>query len=499
MRRFALLLVLFGCTAPVGAVSEELRPDSPGYFDMPRFVAEDDVESFASPGGKFRVHFTRVGPSAVPMADDDMSGTPDAVETVATIYDEVEAAYHALGFRSPLSDADYDDNGGDERFDVYLVDFGGRADGAYRVDGCLTENRDRCAGFMLQENDFVDYGYPSYEVATRILATHEYFHAIQAAYDQGQTSVYVEGTAVWATETVDAALRDYESFLPSFFERPERSLVQEAAGPFEAYSYGSAVFFQFLTEKYGATTVRELIEATENGSGGEADPTWFAALDRLLASNYDSSFAEAYSTFVEWNLATGSARRDGYGYANAGRYPSVTATAIEAPFFDDGVRVFPASARYFDLPLASDGELVASFDGPGIEVHLVLAEGDTLREPIVAPELEARAQIDGADRAFVVLVNTANEGQSERGALCVRYGDDDAACGGAPIEDAGMPDAGTPDAGMPEGGMLMMMGDDDDGGCSCRAGGRHADRPAGPGATWLVALALVLSRRRRKQ
>src|SRR5690606_23918477 len=101
-----------------------------------RFDPADVVESHPSPGGSFRVHYTRSGAHAVPPLDEAGElGVPDHVELVAAIYDEVLEAYVGrLGFRAPLSDESLADNGGDGRFDVYLLDFGSSADGAFRTD-----------------------------------------------------------------------------------------------------------------------------------------------------------------------------------------------------------------------------------------------------------------------------------------------------------------------------------------------------------------------------
>jgi hypothetical protein len=118
------------------------------------------VETHGSASGHFLVHFTKAGTHAVPPADVDASGVPDFVEEVATVYDEVYQRYHVdLGFRTPVSDEGIPiDNGGDGRFDVYLVDFAGVGDGVFRTDGCGAENPEVCAGYMVQENDYAGYG-----------------------------------------------------------------------------------------------------------------------------------------------------------------------------------------------------------------------------------------------------------------------------------------------------------------------------------------------------
>ena len=135
--------------SPPGA-STEVRPDTPGNTLQFNFGRDDTVETFGSSDGRFLIHFSRAGSSAVPALDADSSGVPDFVEEVAEVYVDVLAHYESLGFRPPESDADIPDNGGDDRFDVYLVDFAGVGDGAFRQDSCLSENTDRCIGFMTQ-------------------------------------------------------------------------------------------------------------------------------------------------------------------------------------------------------------------------------------------------------------------------------------------------------------------------------------------------------------
>ena len=64
------------------------RPDTPGTTELFRFDAGDVVESHPSPGGSFRVHYTRSGDNAVPARDEAGEiGVPDHVEQVAAIYD----------------------------------------------------------------------------------------------------------------------------------------------------------------------------------------------------------------------------------------------------------------------------------------------------------------------------------------------------------------------------------------------------------------------------
>ncbi|MET0287291.1 MAG: hypothetical protein ABW352_22590, partial [Polyangiales bacterium] len=107
-RLSALALLLAGCAdaAELGAARSALRPDTrDGGLPQPTFEPGVAVEHLDSPS--FRVHFARTGRNAVPTADLDLDGTPDAVETVASEYERVLAYYRdTLGFLPPRSDAE---------------------------------------------------------------------------------------------------------------------------------------------------------------------------------------------------------------------------------------------------------------------------------------------------------------------------------------------------------------------------------------------------------
>ncbi len=464
-------------SADVHRSTAELRPTDVGAGLMWQYRAQDVVERFDSDAG-FRVHFTRQGPNGVPAVDGNDSGVPDFVEAVARVYDEVADAYHGrLGYRRPASDALVPSNGGDGRFDVYLLDFALMSDGAFRVDTCTSANAQICQGYVVQENDFVGYGYPSAEAATRILGSHEYFHAVQAAYDNDQGVVLSEGTAVWATEQFDPSTSDFEGFVHGYLDRPERSLDSPPPGPVPSFAYGSAIFFQFLSEKYGVGFIRALLEATENGRGlpseaaDVADPHWMIQLDALLRRDHASSFAEAFVEFSRWNLLLGAASDAGVSFRNAAAYPRPAITGVTLPHAGTGLRVFYASAQYFSAPAQGrarveaalvDDPATADDDTVGMALWIAARAGGR-----VLSLSDAGVAMGTGDDVLVAVVNSARSGTgavlSKRPRLCVGSPAEVASCrvtlggvdGGADAGsdagvDAGLPDAGAPDGGRPE-------------------------------------------------
>jgi MYXO-CTERM domain-containing protein len=502
----AALAGALGCSgdpgeADIGEGAQALRPDTPGNNELYKFDPADVVETHGSASGHFLIHFTKAGKNAVPAADDDASGVPDFVEEVAAVYDEAYQRYHIdLGFRTPVSDeAIPTDNGGDGRFDVYLVDFAGIGDGIFRTDGCSAENAEVCTGYMAQENDYAGYGYPSTTIANRILGSHEYFHAVQAAYDTGQGSVASEGTAVWATEKFDPSLEDFEGFLSGYMKNTDRTLTEPLPGPVDPFSYGAAIFFQFLDERYGAALVRSLWERCENGAGGEANPDWFTALDPMLKAEAGSSFAEAFVEFAEWNLFTAKSADPERGYADGADYPSVDFVDITLPFTDDALRVFRASAQYYRMSTDGRAKITAALVPPkdtpseadGVAMLLVARTGTALGSVLQVVDPLAGVEVvdaTGADKFIVVVVNTSQSGESQRPGLCIGTPEEVAACRAALVPVEEQPPVMNPPTTPPP-----PVDPQEDAGCDC-----GMSRPPSRGGLALLPIAAFLLARRRR-
>lgn len=505
MRALLLIGLVAACGEPVvvhpmhETLRQELRPTDTSVAQMFRFDQAETVERFGVDGGEFVVHFTRAGRNAVPAADVNDSGVPDFVESVARVYEDVGATYRQWGFRQPLRDGLVASNGGDDRFDVYLLDFARSSDGAFRVDDCPSGG-ERCLGYMVQENDFVGYGYPSLTEATRILGSHEFFHAVQAAYDSNQSVVVSEATAVWATEQFDPASDDFENFIDAYLSRPDRSLDSAPTGPVPASAYGTAIFFRFLSERHGPALVKALWEHLENGQGfdsepaDKANPTWLVQLDALLRADYQSSFAAEFEQFATWNLSTGAAADPSKAYANGAQYPSPAVTAVSAPYRVFPMRVFYASTQYLSVPVAGRAAMTAALfddpDLPGDETQGLVLVGATRRagRNVEVKRLSQPLDTSTADTFIVAVVNTARAGVgaqlSKRPGLCIGTEAEVQRCLDPNV------DAGTP---APDAGVTSLPSSSEQPLPAARAG---CGCGAGDGLLPLLGLALGLLRRR---
>ena len=336
-----LPIVLAVMLAPL-SVARAQRPTEGGMFS---FAPEDVVEHWDEPSGAVRVHYSVAGPNVTRLEDIDSDDIPDFAAAVAVTSAEALDFYEeSLGLRRPLSEEEMGlgELGGSYALDVYLVDFGGNADGAFGIDACDSTSN-HCAGYLTIENDFVGYGYPSLELAIDVLTSHELFHGVQNAYDASQSVWFSEGTAVWAEMQFDPGSRDFLWFANAYLEDTGRSLDRPPTGPVPSFAYGTCLWWDFLTTRHTPALMSEILLAVESpiGDGTDAMAEVEAVLERA-----DDTLRDAWLEFVAWNLATGDRSGALVGYSYADALAGIVAEA-EGTAIDDDNRFYPLAATYY--------------------------------------------------------------------------------------------------------------------------------------------------------
>ena len=425
-------------------------PTSGGSY---AFDDTDTVTSVDGPAGTARVWYSTEGNNQVLQGDADKNGVPDFAELVAETTEDVLAFYEEEGFRTIPDDGTA---GGSAAMDVYLVDFHGDADGHYSTESC---EGDVCSGYFVMENDFSGYGYSSDEEAVRVLTSHELFHGIQGAYDYDEEIWYQEGTAVWAERLYDPDSRDFLDFCSAYLEDTGRSLSEPPAGPVPTFAYATALWWWFVTERYGEAWMADYMEGTT-----ESDDL-LAVLDERV------DLAMDWVDFASWNLATGhlAGVEDSYEFAE-----DLVAPKLEDrdDFLDDDQRFYPLATTYYLLehpggPLQFGLEA----DAPDLVFRLYATNADgqldgLVAEPASTMGIQELGDFDAGDYYFFGTNPTLAE-DSTKVRFCL--GADVSEC--VPeVEDTG----GTPEPDKPT---------------SCGCGG-----PSAP--TWLAVAALGLLRRR---
>ncbi|QZY30141.1 MXAN_6640 family putative metalloprotease [Nocardioides coralli] len=202
-----------------------------------------------------------------------------------------------MGYRRPLRDGR---RGGNAKFDVYLADVGDQGLFGY----CAPEltkpgNRRLASGYCVLDNDFARSQYAAKPVhSLRVTAAHEFFHAVQFAYDYLEDPWLMEATATWMEERFADAVNDNRRYLPQGqVARPDIPLDYfDRSGTSQ---YGNWAFVEHLTQRFGTGFVRKVWREAGNGPGdGRAWST--RALEAALPRS--APFARTYLGFLAANV-----------------------------------------------------------------------------------------------------------------------------------------------------------------------------------------------------
>jgi hypothetical protein len=316
----AAALVALAVTRPAAAQCPPRPTDAAGYAGY--VYAPAEMKSHAT--ATVRVHYAASGAHAPDPATTRTDGVPDTVAYVADTAEDALTRFASMGYARPPSDVSCASNGGDDKLDVYLVDFAG-ADGSTVKASC---NGSSCGSFVLVDATFKGRGYPTIEEGFRTVVVHELFHAVQNAYVADMPErFWAEGTAQWAMKVLHPELVDFERQLPAFFAEPKRSLDSAASGVTAGYLYGSSVWPLFLSLRHGPETIREIFEAQGEGPSGLGA---IAATDAVLKGK-GASLADEFPLFCAWNVGTKDRAGTG-GYPDAAKYPGIKGVGA----LDDG-------------------------------------------------------------------------------------------------------------------------------------------------------------------
>ena len=286
-----------------------VRPTEPGTFDCTAplgcYTAAERADLKSHCAGMFCVHYTqRAGTNRVPGEDNGIAGSwrvgtpsgngiPDYVETAMATLDKVSKVYVKAGYRKPKGDGVKGNPPNDatvDRFDVYLADL----DTAYgQLYGyCSTDDdvlsHTAYSSFCVLDNDFspAQYGTSQPPLANMWVTTaHEYFHAVQYAYDAAEDGWLLEATATWAEDELFPTVNDNVQYLPyGVLGNPTYSLDQFN----DVEAYGNWIFFRYLSERWPGeegsgmpVIVREIIERTTYPNSSSNTPGAMYSLESI--------------------------------------------------------------------------------------------------------------------------------------------------------------------------------------------------------------------------
>ena len=256
------------------------------------------------------VHWVRAGTDAPPN---------DAwAKKTLTVMDQVWKHHVGkLDYRRPAKDGS---RGGNAKFDVYLKELGSR--GLYGY--CAPERRvkgqsKQASGFCVLDDDFAEsqFGRPPLETL-RVTAAHEFFHAIQFAYDFTEDPWLLESAATWVEERFADDVNDNRAYLKYGQAARSTTSLDLFDGGGLAH-YGNWVFWEFLSERYGNKIVRTVTKRTGTG-GGLPDEYSTQALKKVLKSK--GGFPSVYAAFAAANT------QPKRSYEEGAAFPGVAPVAV---------------------------------------------------------------------------------------------------------------------------------------------------------------------------
>lgn len=270
-------------------------------------------------------HWVASTADAPPLTDSDASGFPDWVETNGDVFEEAwQTEVTEYGYRAPKSDLTSANNGGDARLDVYLANIGD--DGFFGY--CTTDDPDLLdeiyppwdgSAYCVLDNDFsqAEFGNDGGLRGLQATAPHEFFHAVQGAYDWFEDAWFMESTATWIEDEVFDGNNQNRDYLRVSSMRRGYVPIDDGARN-RLTLYGNWIFIRFLTEYFGTqsrsdpTFVRDAWEWADGSSGGP-DLYSMQALAKV-ARERDWHLEWAFADFGSFNLAPNRYYEEGRAY-----------------------------------------------------------------------------------------------------------------------------------------------------------------------------------------
>lgn len=233
----------------------------------------------------------------VPSTADAAPGKKWVTKTFRTLKQVWRKEVGHLEYRRPVKDGRRGGKGG--RFDVYLKDVG--AQGLYGY--CAPEFTKRgyrrlASGYCVLDNDFSGDQFPGKPIdSLKVTAAHEFFHAVQFAYDYREDPWLQEATATWMEERYADGINDNRQFLREG-QIQKTHVPLDTFDPTSSVQYGNWVFFEYLGRRFGQGVVKRIWKQAGHFNGdGETYST--NAIKRALPRR--AGFKKVYAQFAAAN------------------------------------------------------------------------------------------------------------------------------------------------------------------------------------------------------
>lgn len=255
-------------------------------------------KSIVTPQGYFRIHYNETGNDAPEYSLTELAAALDSAYNFEVNF---------LGYPPPPVD---NGNGGDSKYDIYIIDLGGSYYGYTQFEDALGNGK--YTTFTVIDNDYQGYFTTGINGA-RVTVAHEFHHAIQTGnYIYRDSDLfYYEITSTAMEEFVFDDVNDYYAYMSDYFNNPTRPFIQNNG-------YNLAIWNIFLKERFGFNILRRQWELMPAARALNAI--------NLSLNEVGSSFRSELNKFGVWTYFTNYRTFPGKYFEEAANYPVIRTT-----------------------------------------------------------------------------------------------------------------------------------------------------------------------------
>jgi hypothetical protein len=270
-------------------------------------------KSVITPSGFFRIHYDTSGFS-VPAYSSGLSIEENIAEVVKSLDSVYNFEVEFLGYPPPPLD---NGSGGDDRYDIYIVNQGGGLYGYTQWESKIGSNN--WSSFLVIDNDYNGY-FSSGVNGLKVTIAHEFHHGIQIgnyAIENGNSPFrdsdvfFYEITSTAMEEFVYNEVNDYYQYMDSYFRRTDRAFPLHNG-------YNLAIWNIFLEKRFGFDLLKQQWELIPNQFA-------ITAINNSLII-FGSTFPRELNEFGIWTYYTNYRSVPGLYFEESAAYPLVIPT-----------------------------------------------------------------------------------------------------------------------------------------------------------------------------
>ena len=263
--------------------------------------------SIVSPSGFFRIHYDTSGINTPNYGPNNLFNA--YLDSVALAADSAyNFEINNLGYPPPPSD---DTAGGDNKYDIYLVNLGSSEYGFTQFDG------DKGPSYMVINSSYPNTYFPTNGIyAVRVTVAHEFHHGIQVGnyIYRDADGWFHELTSVSMEHFVYPSIHDYYYYMPHYFNNPQRSIANNDLANGDGYDLG--IWNIYMQIKFNYNIIKRQWELMPQ----------MRAIEAINQSVIEkgSSFSQVLNEFGTWVYFTNNRAQQGKYFPEASGYPLIT-------------------------------------------------------------------------------------------------------------------------------------------------------------------------------